>query len=138
MNSHGDWMVRVRYFAAYAVCDVPVARDARRGDHFATTHPKIGEYRQIAGLDAMPVEITEKQDVNREEARRIETRSPEEGVSVEHETAAQTIPPPDRQSTRRRRLLMGVLGALILVAACVFGIPWIREMSTPSRPTTHT
>ena len=128
MNSHGDWMVRVRYFAAYAVCDVPVARDARRGDHFATTHPKIGEYRQIAGLDAMPVEITEKQDVNREEARRIETRSPEEGVSVEHETAAQTIPPPDRQSTRRRRLLMGVLGALILVAACVFGIPWIREM----------
>ena len=23
---------------------------------------------------------------------------------------------------------MGVLGALILVAACVFGIPWIREM----------
>jgi len=23
---------------------------------------------------------------------------------------------------------MGALGALILVAACVFGIPWIREM----------
>ena len=23
---------------------------------------------------------------------------------------------------------MGVLGALILVVACVFGIPWIREM----------
>jgi membrane fusion protein (multidrug efflux system) len=76
----------------------------------------------------MPVEITEKQDVNREkEEGRIETRTPGEGVSIEHETkSAQTIPPPDRQSKRRRRLLMGVLGALILVVACVFGIPLIR------------
>jgi membrane fusion protein (multidrug efflux system) len=76
----------------------------------------------------VPVEITEKQDVNREkEAGRIEARSPGEGVSIEEETkSAQAIPPPDRQSRRRRRLLMGVLGALILVVACVFGIPWIR------------
>jgi membrane fusion protein, multidrug efflux system len=75
----------------------------------------------------MPVEITEKQDVSTEEARRNETRSPGEGVSIEHETkSAQTIPPPDRQSRRRRRLLIGALGILILVAACVFGIPWIR------------
>jgi len=78
----------------------------------------------------MPVEITEKQDVNREkEAGRIETRSPGEGVSIEHETkSAQTIPPTDRPSKRRRRLLMGVLGALILAAVGVFGIPWIRLM----------
>jgi membrane fusion protein (multidrug efflux system) len=76
----------------------------------------------------MPVEITEKQDMNREkEAGRIETPSPGEGVSTEHETKlAQTIPPPDRPSKRTRRLLMGVLGALILLAACIFGIPWIR------------
>ena len=76
----------------------------------------------------MPVEITEKQDVNREkEAGRIEARSPGEGVSIEEETkSAQTIPPPDRQSRRRRGLLIGALGALILVVACVFGIPWIR------------
>jgi hypothetical protein len=75
----------------------------------------------------MPVEITEKQDVNREEVRRIETRSPGEGVSVEQETkSSRMIPPPGRQSTRRRRLLMGVLGALILAALCVFAIPWIR------------
>ena len=75
----------------------------------------------------MPVEITENRDVNREEAGRIETRSPEEGVSIENETkSAQTISPPDRQSARRRRLLMGVLGALILAAAGIFGIPWIR------------
>jgi len=87
-----------------------------KGRSFCHDPPEIGEYRQIAGLDAMPVEISEKQDVNREEARRIETLSPGEGVSVEHETAAQMIPLPDRQSTRRRRLLMGVLGAPILVA----------------------
>ena len=77
----------------------------------------------------MPVEITEKEDVNREGSSRIEMRSPGEGVSVEEGAKPpQMIPPPDRRSRRRRRLLMGALGALILVAACVFGIPWILEM----------
>ena len=76
----------------------------------------------------MAVEITGKQDLNREkEAGRIEARSPGGGVSIEHDTkSAQTVSSPDRRSKRRRRLLMGVLGALILVVACVFGIPWIR------------
>jgi membrane fusion protein (multidrug efflux system) len=75
----------------------------------------------------MPVEIAENRDVNREEAGRIETRSPAIGVSIEEEAkSAQTIPPPDRQSRRRRRLLIGVLGALILVAVGILGIPWIR------------
>jgi membrane fusion protein, multidrug efflux system len=75
----------------------------------------------------MPVEITEKQDVNREGSGRIEMRSPGEGVSSEEGTkSAPTIPPPDRQSRRRRRLLIGVLGALTLAATCIFGIPWIR------------
>jgi membrane fusion protein, multidrug efflux system len=75
----------------------------------------------------MPAEITEKQDVNSEEARRIETRSPGEEVSVEHGTKpSQTIPSPDRQSTRRRRLVLGTLGALTLAAAGVLSIPWIR------------
>jgi membrane fusion protein (multidrug efflux system) len=64
----------------------------------------------------MPVEITD----NTEKAGRIETRAPGEGVS------AQTIPAPDRQPKRRRRLLIGVLGALILAVVSIFGIPWIR------------
>jgi hypothetical protein len=70
----------------------------------------------------MPAEMAEKEAANRDEAR-----SPGEGVSVEQVTgAAQLIPPPARQSTRKRRLLMGVLGALVLAAAGIFGIPWIR------------
>jgi hypothetical protein len=78
-------------------------------------------------LAVVPVEMTEKQDVNREEADRIEARAPGEGASIEEATkSSQTIPPPNPQSKRRRRLLMGVLGALILVVVCVFGIPWIR------------
>ena len=77
----------------------------------------------------MPVEITENRDVNGEEAGRIETRSRGEGVSVEHETKpSRMILPPGRQSTRRRRLLIGVLGAVVLAAVGVFGVPWIRLM----------
>ncbi len=83
-----------------------------------------GETLKNAGLNAMPVEMTEKQAVNRGELSRIETGSPGEGVSVEHETDSPS--PLARQSTRRRRLLLGVLGALILAVVGVFGIPWIR------------
>jgi membrane fusion protein (multidrug efflux system) len=75
----------------------------------------------------MPVEITGKQDVSKEAAGRIETRSPGEDISVELGTKPpEMIPRPARQSTQKRKLLMGVLGALVLAAAGVFGIPWIR------------
>jgi multidrug resistance efflux pump len=82
----------------------------------------------------MPVEITENRDVDREEAGRIETRSPGEGVSIEQgNKSSQRIPPPGRQSKHRRTLLMGVLGALILAAVGIFGIPWTRlALSTVS------
>ena len=75
----------------------------------------------------MPVEITEKQDADKEEARRTETRSPGEAVSDEHGTnAMQTPRAPDRPLMRRRKLLITALGAVGLVAVCVVGIPWIR------------
>jgi membrane fusion protein, multidrug efflux system len=76
----------------------------------------------------MPGEITEKQGANRDESSRIDTRSAGEGASVERDTTSSPITSPSgRQSMRRRRLLIGVLGALILAAVCVFGIPWIRQ-----------
>src|SRR5271155_5719574 len=75
----------------------------------------------------MPGEITEKRGTNRDESSRIDARSGGEGVLVEHDTKSSPITSPSgRQSTRRRRLLIGVLGAVVLVAVCVVGIPWIR------------
>ncbi len=77
----------------------------------------------------MPVEITEKQDAERKEAGRPETRSPAQGVAVEYETKSSPMTPPSgRQFTRRRRLLIGVLSAVVLVVVCVLEIPWIRLM----------
>jgi len=77
----------------------------------------------------MPGEITEKRGTNRDESSRIDARSAGEGVLVEHDTKSSPITSPSgRQSTRRRRLLIGVLGAVVLVAAGILGIPWIRLM----------
>ena len=36
-------------------------------------------------------------------------------------------PPPDQRPSRRRRLLIGALGILVLAIVCIFGIPWILE-----------
>src|SRR5208282_6041434 len=77
----------------------------------------------------MPGEITEKRGTNRDESSRIDARAAGEGVLVEHDTKSSPITSPSgRQSTRRRRLLIGVLGAVVLVAAGILGIPWIRLM----------
>ena len=44
-----------------------------------------------------------------------------------------SAPVADHHSTRRRRLLLGALGVLILAAALKFGIPWLRlTLSTVS------
>jgi membrane fusion protein (multidrug efflux system) len=76
----------------------------------------------------MPAEMTEKQAANREKASRIETGSLDEGISGGHDTkSSQMIPPPGRQSARRRKVLMGVLGALILAAVGILGISWVRS-----------
>src|SRR5262245_20635679 len=69
----------------------------------------------------MPVEISQTQE------DRVEMRSPGDRAPMEHEAEpAQTISPPDRQPAPRRRLLIGVLIALVLIAVGVVGIPWIR------------
>jgi len=77
----------------------------------------------------MPGEITEKRATNRDESSRIDARSGGEGVLVERDTKSSPITSPSgRQSTRRRRLLIGVLGAVVLVVVCLLGFPWIRLM----------
>src|SRR3984957_8569194 len=54
--------------------------------------------------------------------------------SPQTDFASKPVPPPVRQhSARRRRLLMGLLGVLVLLLASVFGIPRIRSaLSTVS------
>ena len=39
---------------------------------------------------------------------------------------ASTLPPPNQRVTRRKKFLIGVLGAVVIVAA-VYGVPWIRQ-----------
>jgi membrane fusion protein (multidrug efflux system) len=75
----------------------------------------------------MPVEINDKRDADTRKARETETQPPGEAVSVEHGTSAtQTAPVSVGPPKRRRKLLLAVLGVAALVAACVWGIPWLR------------
>lgn len=39
---------------------------------------------------------------------------------------AKSAPPGNHRSARKRKLLLGVLGALVLAAVLIFGVPWIR------------
>ncbi len=55
------------------------------------------------------------------------------GKLPQADPASPPISPAAQRSTRRRRLLMAMVGALVLVLASVFGIPWIRlALSTVS------
>jgi membrane fusion protein, multidrug efflux system len=42
-------------------------------------------------------------------------------------TSAQT-PPEDRKATRKRKLVLGGVGVVVLAVLLVFGIPWVEEM----------
>ena len=68
----------------------------------------------------MPVETTEKQAAIRGETTPVDTPPTSESVPAEHE-AQQS----DQRPSWRRRLLIGALGALVLVALGIFGTPWI-------------
>jgi membrane fusion protein, multidrug efflux system len=46
--------------------------------------------------------------------------------SPQPEPAAQPLPSVEPRSARQRKLLIGGLGALVLLLALVFGVPWIR------------
>jgi membrane fusion protein, multidrug efflux system len=54
-----------------------------------------------------------------------EARSASEGAAVEREPKLPAPPASDHRFTRRRKLLIGVIGILVLIVVCVLGIPWI-------------
>src|SRR5690242_17026816 len=69
----------------------------------------------------------ETQSTDRDESSRIEARATEahatgESVPVEHGPAA----PPAHRPARKRRLLIGIIGVLVLAAVAAFGIPYVR------------
>ena len=74
----------------------------------------------------MPVETTERQGDGGGEPSRVEAGSASEAASVKRAPLAIAVQP----STRRRRLIIGALGALILAALLAFGIPYIHRALT--------
>ena len=73
--------------------------------------------------------LVEKPDANRDDASRMEMRPPGEGVPAEHGAALSF----GHRLMQKRRLLIGVIGALVLAAATAFGIPYIqRTLNTVS------
>lgn len=75
----------------------------------------------------MPVELTEKKGASRDESNPVDAPPANERVSGEHEARQSVGPPPDQRPSRRRLLLIGALGTLVLAIVCIFGIPWILE-----------
>jgi hypothetical protein len=75
--------------------------------------------------------MVEKQSAYSDESTRIETGPrAEEAASVEQgikslRRDSTLVPPADRGRRRKRTLLIGVLGALVLAGMWVFGVPWI-------------
>jgi hypothetical protein len=94
--------------------------------------PDIGGGDSYTEADTMPVETTEKQAAVRGEISPLDTPSTSESVPAEHEARQSASPPPDQRSSRRR-LLIGALGALILVALGVFGTPWVLACGAANR-----
>jgi hypothetical protein len=73
--------------------------------------------------------LVEKQGADKDDPSRMEARATGQGVPVEHAPA----PSSDHRPTRKRRLLIGVIGALVLTAIAAFGIPYIqRALNTVS------
>jgi membrane fusion protein, multidrug efflux system len=90
-----------------------------------------------------PIAMNEQQSAGRSESMSTDKRSTDgDGAPVEHDAedvsaesrtksaqtdlASKLESPGDHRFLRKRRLLMGVLGVLVLAVALVFGIPWVR------------
>jgi membrane fusion protein (multidrug efflux system) len=71
--------------------------------------------------------MVEKQDADKDRSSRDSAPGAEDGVSVEQPTEfAQTAPLTTDRRPWKQRIAFGLLGALVLAAALIFGVPWIR------------
>ena len=77
--------------------------------------------------------VTENVDADKGASNQTEARSASEAAAVERAPTSTEPPASGHHLTRRRKLLIGVIGALILIVVCVIGIPWIgRALNTVS------
>jgi membrane fusion protein (multidrug efflux system) len=74
----------------------------------------------------MPVEMTEETGAKRGDTDPVDAPPASDRVSEEHERRQSVSPAPNQRPSRRRRLLMVALGALVLIAACMWGVPEAR------------
>ena len=74
----------------------------------------------------MPVETTDETGASKGESDPVDAPLSSKTASGEHEARQTVSPPPHQRNSRRRRLLIGALGVLVLAAAIWFGIPSIR------------
>ena len=76
------------------------------------------------GADAMSVETTDKKEASSGEGDRVD--APRANESDSGKEAPQSLrPAPDQRPSRRRRLLIGALGVIVLAALGIFGTPWV-------------
>jgi membrane fusion protein (multidrug efflux system) len=68
----------------------------------------------------------ENKGVNGDQPGRMGTGAAGEDVAVERRVESPPTVPPGHPSRRRRKLLIGVVGVLVLAGLAVFGIPWIE------------
>jgi membrane fusion protein, multidrug efflux system len=85
----------------------------------------------------MPAETTEHASESRSlsppATAKADVPDHRDDSSPQTDPPSESVPPTGQSSVRRRRLLMGGAGVLVLVVALVFGIPWIRfALSTVS------
>jgi membrane fusion protein, multidrug efflux system len=73
----------------------------------------------------MSVETTSEAGASRGESNPVDAPPASERVSGEDETRQSAGPATDQPPSRRRRLLIGALGTLVLAVVCIFGIRWI-------------
>ena len=74
----------------------------------------------------MPTEMTEHgSEVDAPATAKAGAAVDGDGKTRPTDPASKSLPPPNQRFTLRRKLLIGVLGAVV-IAAALYGIPWIR------------